>query len=200
MFKLKTIDNLTATILCILLTLFQYSCKTNSYSKRITVASSGKIDSLDPARANTLKALQLISSLGDTLYELDNDGKLMPKLASKMPIISEDKLKISISLKKNIFFHDGTPFDSKAMKFTIDRFQRIGTNNYILDNKIKSITTPNANTLIINLNKPSSSLEGLLTSINLTAISPSFYKNHIDKFLNNDFVGTGEYILKSFSK
>ena len=199
MFKSKRINTLTISTVCLLLTLFQNSCQTNAPSKRITIASSGKVNSLDPARANTLKALQLISSLGDTLYELDNDGELIPKLASKMPVISKDKLKISISLKKNILFHDGTPFDSKAMKFTIERFQRIGTNNYILDKKIKSIETPNKNTLIINLNKPASSLEGLLTSVNLTAISPSFYKNHIDKFLNNNFVGTGQYVLKSFS-
>jgi len=199
MFKFKSVNNLTFSILCILLTLLQYSCRTNNHSKRITIASSGKIDSLDPARANTLKSLQLISALGDTLYELDNYGELIPKLASKMPVISKDKLKISITLKDNVIFHDGTPFDSKAMKFTIERFQRIGTNNYILDKKIKSIKTPNKNTLIINLNRPTSSIEGLLTSVNLTAISPSFYKNHIDKYLNNDFVGTGEYILKSFS-
>ena len=199
MIKSKRINTLTVSTICILLTLFQYSCQTNTPSKRITIASSGKINSLDPARANTLKALQLISSLGDTLYELDNTGELIPKLASKMPVISKDKLKISISLKSNILFHDNTPFDAKAMKFTIERFKRIGTNNYILDKKIKSIETPNKNTLIINLNKPTSSIEGLLTSVNLTAISPSFYKNHINKFLNNDFVGTGKYVLKSFS-
>ena len=74
MFKSKRINNLTLSTICLLLTLFQYSCQTNPPSKRITIASSGKVNSLDPARANTLKALQLISSLGDTLYELDNDG------------------------------------------------------------------------------------------------------------------------------
>ena len=196
---MKKIKTFRLSTILILLTLFQYSCKTNIQSKRITIASSGKIESLDPARANTLKALQLISALGDTLYELNNEGKLIPKLASKMPFISENKLKITIPLKKNILFHDGTPFDSDAMKFTIERFQRIGTNSYILDKKIKSIETPNRNTLIIYLNKPYSSIEGLLTSVNLTAISPSFYKNHFDRFLNNNFVGTGRYILQRFS-
>ena len=199
MFRFKIIKSLTLSTFCLFITLFQYSCRTNIQTKRITVASSGKIESLDPARANTLKALQLISSLGDTLYELNNDGKLTPKLASKMPVISKDKLRISISLKENILFHDGTLFDSDAMKFTIERFQRIGTNSYILDKKIKSIETPDSNTLIINLNKPTSSIQGLLTSVNLTAISPSFYKDHIDKFLNDKFIGTGEYVLKRFS-
>ena len=116
-----------------------------------------------------------------------------------MPIVSEDGLEIIINLRKNILFHDGTPFNSNAIKFTFDRFKRIGTMNYILGNKIKSIETPDDYKLIINLNKPSSSINGLLTSVNLTPISPSFSKEYSDKFLNKNFVGTGKYILKTFS-
>ena len=48
-------------------------------------------------------------------------------------------------------------------------------------------------------NKPSSSVNGLLTSINLTPVSPTYYKDYSDKFLNDKFVGTGKYILKRFS-
>jgi len=71
--------------------------------------------------------------------------------------------------------------------------------NYILGDKIKSIETPSEYDVIINLNKPSSSLNGLLTSVNLTPISPTFYKNYTDKFLNDNFVGTGKYVLRRFS-
>ena len=129
----------TAFITCTLIsTFFQYSCtKKNNYSQNITIASAGKIESLDPARANTIKSYQLLNALGDTLYELNNKGQLIPKLAESSPIISKDKLKIFIKLKKNIFFHDGTPFDSYSMKFTIERFQNIGTLNYILEKKNK---------------------------------------------------------------
>ena len=187
------------TIFIFLISLSQYSCVSKNNSKRITVASSGKIESLDPARADTTKALQLLSSLGDTLYELNTEGELIPELASGMPILSKDKLQITINLRKNVFFHDGTPFNSNAIKFTFDRFERIGTMNYILGDKIKSIETPSQFKIIINLNKPSSSVNGLLTSVNLTPISPTFYKDHKDKFLNDKFVGTGKFILKRFS-
>jgi len=189
------------SITCTTITIFsQYSCtKKINNSQNIIIASSGKIESIDPARANTLKSYQLLNALGDTLYELNNEGKLIPKLAESKPIISKDKLKIFIKLKKNILFHDGTPFDSSSMKFTIERFQNIGTLNYILNKKIKSLETPTKDLLIINLNSPSSSIEGLLTSINLTPISPNFYKDHFDKFLNNNFIGTGKYKLKRFS-
>ena len=188
--------------LCIFFTFLVFiniSCGRSNDSKKITLASSGKIESLDPARINTLKALQIVGALGDTLYELSKDGILIPKLASEMPVFSEDKLKIYIKLREDVFFHDGTKFDSSAMKFTINRFQNIGTTNYILEKKIKSIETPTKYELIINLNMPSSSIEGLLTSPNLTPLSPTFYKDFSSKFLNDNFVGTGKYYLKRFS-
>ncbi len=182
-----------------LISLIQYSCVSTNKSKRIIVASSGKIESLDPARANTLKAIQLLSSLGDTLYELNAKGELIPELASGMPVFSKDKLQIIINLRRNVLFHDGTTLNSKAIKFSFDRFKRIGTMNYILGNKIKSIETPSEYKVIINLNKPSSSVNGLLTAVNLTPISPTYYKDYSDKFLNDEFIGTGKYILKRFS-
>ena len=181
------------------ISLTQFSCVSNNKSKRIIVASSGKIESLDPARASTLKSIQLLSSLGDTLYELNSNGELIPELAAGMPVFSKNKLQIIINLKRDIIFHDGTSFNSKAIKFSFDRFKRIGTMNYILGNKIKSIETPSEYKVIINLNKPSSSVNGLLTSVNLTPISPAFYKDYSDKFLNDRFVGTGKYVLKRFS-
>tara|TARA_S200000501_G_scaffold336920_1_gene342625 strand:+ start:207 stop:1778 length:1572 start_codon:yes stop_codon:yes gene_type:complete len=192
-------NNILIAVFVFFISLSQYSCVSNNKSKRIIVASSGKIESLDPARADTLKEKQLLSSLGDTLYELNNEGELIPELASELPIFSEDKLKIIINLRKNVLFHDDTSFDSNAIKFSFNRFKRIGTMNYILGDKIKSIETPSKFKVIINLNKPSSSLNGILTSVNLTPISPSFYKDYSDKLLNHKFVGTGKYVLKRFS-
>ena len=84
--------NFFLSLLIILISFLQSSCGSKRISKKIIVASSGKIESLDPARANTLKSIQLISSLGDTLYELNSKGELIPQLASGMPIISKDKL------------------------------------------------------------------------------------------------------------
>ena len=85
------------SIFFILISLLQNSCSSRRISKKIIVASSGKIESLDPARASTLKAIQLISALGDRLYEFNSKGQLIPELASGMPIISKDRLKITIN-------------------------------------------------------------------------------------------------------
>ena len=195
----KRIKKSFSSVFILLILLPLAACRNNSFTNNIIIASSGKIESADPAVANTLKSLQLLNALGDTLYEINGEGVLVPKLASSLPIFSKDNLQINIELRKDVFFHDGTPFNSYAMKFTIERFQRIGKMSHILGDNIESIETPRSDLLIINFKKPSSSIEGLLTSIYLTPLSPTFYENHSDDYLNNDFVGTGEYILTSFS-
>ncbi len=177
----------------------QNSCKPNRNSSRIIVAGAGKITSLDPAQASTFHALQLISSLGDPLYKLDLKGTLQPKLASGPPKISEDGLTVLIPIRKNVLFHDGSSFDAEAMAFSLKRFIRIGTLNYILNGRIAAIETPNKFLLQLTLTRPSTSILNLLTSINITPISPTSYSNYKNKFLNNKFVGTGPYKLTNFS-
>ncbi len=192
---LKIVINLTA----ILLVFCQISCTQSTNNKRITIASKGKIDSLDPAQANKLLALQLISALGDTLYRIDSNGTLEPRLAEAEPKISKDGLNILIPLRKDVVFHDGTRFNAKAMAFSLKRFINIGTLNYIIDDRIESIETPEEFVLKIKLSRPSSSIKGLLTSINLTPISPSSYAGYKNKFLNETLIGTGPYKLSSYS-
>ena len=97
-------NKILLALVIFLFSFLQYSCNSKKISQKIVVASSGKIESLDPARANTLKAIQLISSLGDTLYELNKNGELIPELALGMPIISEDGLRVIINLRKMSFF------------------------------------------------------------------------------------------------
>jgi len=174
------------------------SCQPQRSSNRIVVASAGKITSLDPAQASTFHALQLISALGEPLYSMNADGTLNPRLASDLPVIKDKGLTISIPLRKNILFHDGEPFNAKAMAFSLKRFMRIGTLNYILDGRIASIETPEEFLIRLKLTRPSSSLKGLLTSISLTPVSPKAYSNYQNRFLNKKFVGTGPYQLKYF--
>ncbi len=191
--------NLRLLFILFLIIFTQTSCKQPQKNKSIILASKGKIDSLDPAQANKLLAIQLISSLGDPLYSIDSQGNLEPRLAKGEPIISKDGLTISIPLKENVRFHDGTIFDSYAMAFSLKRFIKIGTLNYIIDGRIRTIETPSKFLIRLKLNRPSSSIKGLLTSINITPVSPSYYSQHETKFLNDNFIGTGPYKLSSYS-
>ena len=103
------------------------------------MASAGKITSLDPAQASTFDALQLLSALGDPLYRLDHKGDLEPRLASAPPQISDGGFTISIPLRKDVLFHDGTQFNAAAMAFSLRRFLRIGTLNYVVGGRIAAV-------------------------------------------------------------
>ncbi len=184
----------------VILSLTIIGCKNSVSSNRIIVASAGKIESIDPAQANTLRALQLISAIGDPLYRLDKNGNLQPKLAKQLPEVEDNGLSILIPLREDVLFHDGTKFNAKAMKFSLERFIDIGTLNYVIGDRISSIDAAGEYLLKISLTKPSSSLIGLLTSISLTPVSPTAYAEYKDNFMNNAFVGTGPYKLTNFEK
>lgn len=176
----------------------QMACQPQRHSERLTVASAGRIASLDPAQASTYGTLQLLSALGDTLYTRDLNGSLRPQLAKTQPQISKDGRTITIPLRQDVLFHDGSRFDAAAMAFSLRRFLRIGTQSYVVGDRIDAIETPGPHLLRIRLSRPSSSLESLLTSPYLTPVSPTAYANHQDRFLNDRFIGTGPYRLASF--
>ena len=119
--KIKSIFKVSIIILIFL----QLSCVQTKKRENIIVASAGKIESLDPAQANTLRTLQILSAIGDTLYKTNKEGNLSPSLAKDLPKISKDGLFIDIPLKENISFHDGSSFNAKAMKFSLTRFMKI---------------------------------------------------------------------------
>ncbi len=197
-YKKKSYSYLLKLLTIFILSITQLSCSPVKKQNRIIIASAGKIDSLDPAQASTLRALQLISALGDPLYRIDYEGNLIPKLAKEKPKVFNNGLTIDIPLREGVLFHDGTIFNAKAMEFSLKRFMKIGTQSYVISDRIKDIETPSSYLLRIHLTKPSSSINGLLTSINLTPISPTAYANHKDVFLNKKFIGTGPYKLISF--
>lgn len=180
------------------LSLSQIACQPHRRSDRLTVASAGRIASLDPAQASTYGTLQLLTALGDTLYSRERDGSLKPQLAARQPQISDGGRTITIPLRRDVLFHDGTRFDAAAMAFSLRRFLRIGTQSYVVGDRIQAIETPAVDVLRLRLSRPSSSLESLLTSPYLTPVSPTAYANHQDSFLNDRFIGTGPYRLASF--
>ena len=195
---LRSSISLTAALFIAAFT--QAGCQPTTPSQRITVASAGSISSLDPAQVSTVHSLQLLTAIGDPLYSLNDDGSLQPRLAASKPTISADGRLVTIPLRTDVRFHDGTRFDAEAMAFSLRRFLRIGTLSYVVGDRIKAVEVAGPHTLRLTLNRRSTSLEGLLTSINLTPLSPRAYAQHKDSFLHDNFVGTGPYRLTKFNE
>ena len=75
--------------------------------------------SLDSNLETTAPGAWVYFNITEPLVVLDEQGKLTPKLATSWQVASPTKIRFK--LRPNVKFHDGTPFNAAAVKFTIDR-------------------------------------------------------------------------------
>jgi len=89
----------------------------------IMFAARQDIDTLDPHITNRAATRKILIQFTDTLTVINpKDGKVLPGLAESWEVARDGK-SYTFKLRKNVKFHDGTPFDAAAVKFTFDRIQ-----------------------------------------------------------------------------
>ena len=172
-------------------------CQPRHPARELVVATNSTVASVDPVDVTTLAGMQLLSGIGDPLYAADAQGRLQPRLATALPKLSADGLTARIPLRRGVLFHDGTRFDARAMVFSLERFRALGKMGYLLDDRISAVRASGPYELELELKRPYSALAALLSSINLTPLSPTAYRQHQGRALAERFVGTGPYRLSS---
>ncbi|MGH3273374.1 MAG: ABC transporter substrate-binding protein [Streptosporangiaceae bacterium] len=100
-------------------------------TKTLSVGVFQNPDSLDPGQTGLVTVSQVLYAVFDTLmWKFPNDPTYHPGLAESYTI-STDAKTYTFKLKKNVKFHDGTPFTAAAVKATFD---------HIVDPKTKSLS------------------------------------------------------------
>ncbi len=90
---------------------------------KILFAARQDIDTLDPHITNRAATRKILIQFMDTLTVISSqDGKVHPGLAESWDV-SKDGKSYTLRLRKAVKFHDGTPLDAAAVKFTFDRIQ-----------------------------------------------------------------------------
>ena len=174
---------------------------TSQDTGRITVGTTKKPRTLDPADAYELRSIALIRNMSDRLYTYDpGNTELKPMLATALPQVSPDGLTYTIPLRQGVLFHDGSKFDAEAMKFSLDRFRLNGGNPaFLLADRIADIQVKSTYELIIKLKKPFAAFPALLAFPGTCAVSKQAYEIGAKKFKKEIFVGTGPYKLGKYS-
>lgn len=86
----------------------------------LTVGLGQNPDTLDPGATGLIGASQVNQQIFDTLiWRLPDDDQWYPGLAEDFTI-SEDGKVYTFTLRQDVTFHDGTPFDAAAVKATFD--------------------------------------------------------------------------------
>ncbi|KAB8331345.1 peptide ABC transporter substrate-binding protein [Scytonema tolypothrichoides VB-61278] len=167
---------------------------------RITIGTTLNPRTLDPADAYELRSLGLVYNMSDRLYTYEPDStKIKPQLATALPKVSQDSLTYTIPLRQGVIFHDGTPFDAKAMAFSLERFIKNGGKpSFLLSDVVASVKATSEYELTIQLKKPFAAFPSLLAFSAFCPVSPKAYEIGTDKFKPNIFIGTGPYKLARY--
>jgi peptide/nickel transport system substrate-binding protein len=86
----------------------------------LRIARGQESDTLDPHKTTLLVAHEVCWQIYDPLIYLDEAGKVYPALALSWAFSNDNKT-VTFKLRPDIKFHDGTPFNADAVKFTVDR-------------------------------------------------------------------------------
>lgn len=79
------------------------------------------VETLDPQASFSLTTGMAVGrNIFDRLVEVDENLEIVPGLATEW-VIADDGLSWTFELRDGVEFHDGTPFDAEAVKFSVDR-------------------------------------------------------------------------------
>jgi len=166
----------------------------------LVVGQIAEPKSLDPSTVTAVNDFRILMNLYDGLVRY-KDGALEvePGLAESWTI-SEDGLTYSFTLREGVAFHDGSPLNAEAVKFTFDRM--LDENHPYHDtgpfplsfffSAIDSVEAKNDRTVVFTLNEPYAPFLSNLAYPTGLIVSPTAIEQHGKDFGRNPS-GTGPF-------
>ena len=163
---------------------------------------------LDPPQVTDLNSLRVARRIVETLVTFPEEStQIVPGLAESWTI-SKDGLTYTFKLRKGVKFHDGTPFNAEAVKFSIERqfnpehpANKLGKYpfaNFFFGN-VKAVEAMDDSTVRFVLKEPRASFLAVLTSGAASIVSPTAVRKWgVDYPLNP--VGTGPFRYVSWQR
>ena len=154
---------------------------------------------MDPHKQFSEKNHTLLQQVYEGLVRFDADGKIEPGLAESWE--RKDPLRMRFKLRKGVRFHDGEPFDSKAVVFTISRYLAPETRfpAYGFINSIEKAEAVDEHTVDIITKYPDGLLLNRLAGF-ILIMAPDFIAKNGEQALQSRSAGTGPFILDRWEK
>ncbi len=176
-----------ATCLAALLLSFPAHAQKDS----VTIGMTLEPPQLDPTGGSPAQAIREVTYLNiyEGLVRLDHRGEIQPLLAEKWTI-SPDGLSYTFTLRTEVTFHDGTPFNAETVRFTLDRARAADSTNsqkWVFA-PIAGVEAPDARTVTVTLKQPAANFLYGLAWGDAVMFSPASVANN-----RTNPVGTGPY-------
>lgn len=172
----------------------------------LVIAIEGSVSSMDPANIPDTSAISATRGVYENLVQFDEDNELVGQLADSWEV-SDDSLTYTFHLHEGIKFHDGTDFNSAAVKANYDRVVNKDNNlrqrrTFIVTNdddsespRVESIETPDDHTVVFKLTAVWSPFINKLTQFCM--ISPAALEQYGNDIMYHP-CGTGPYVFKEW--
>lgn len=172
----------------------------DKFGGTLTIGTYADPDTLNPLTGNDMAGSWILNLIYPTLMELDENGNKVPYIIEE-PAISEDGLKVTVTLKDGLKWQDGTPLTSKDIAYTYKT---------LYDNKLQwqsavleGVTweTPDDKTIVFNLSAP---FPTFITTIGFwQRIVPEHIWSKVEdvkNFTNDQPVGLGPFKLTEYER
>ncbi|MFS4581791.1 ABC transporter substrate-binding protein [Phaeobacter sp. C3_T13_0] len=90
-----------------------------AFARDITIDLAGEPSSLDPHLQWNPDSYYVYRNIFDNLVTRDNDGKIVPQIATSWTQVSDTELELTI--REGVTFHDGTPLTPADVAFSVMR-------------------------------------------------------------------------------
>ncbi len=145
---------------------------TPKHGGTLVVAQNADVSGFDPQTLPDFPTVRALGLIYETLTTVDASLKVGPGLAESWSF-SSDGLQLTLNLRKGVKFHNGDAFTSADVKYTLGRIQDPNTKALVSSNfvDVKTIDTPDANTVVLTLSEQNVSIVTALADPNAAIVS-----------------------------
>jgi peptide/nickel transport system substrate-binding protein len=165
--------------------------------KTLILANAVKVDTLDPEQNSVNESIWLDQNLYSRLVQPDPDGtKIVPDLATSWNV-SSDHLTYTFHLR-SAKYSDGSPVTAQDAAWSINRSRKLKGGWGFLLTAVKSVTAPDAKTVVVKLSQPHAPLLADLAMYAYSVVPQKQVQAQGTKFFNHP-VGSGPFAVSSYS-
>jgi peptide/nickel transport system substrate-binding protein len=193
-------------VICLMVVVAAIGLSTAAAPKILVYAKGADPRGLDPAYVDDGESAKIIVNIYDTLVKYKRGGTdIEPGLATSWTK-SPDGLTWTFNLRKGVKFHDGTPFNAAAVKFSVDRQLPPLVKDSMpyasfTFGPVKRVEVVNDSTVRFVLSRPYAPfLANLAMALAAPIVSPTAVKKYGEDDFSQHPVGTGAFIFEKWDK
>lgn len=139
-------------------------------------------------------------TITEGLIRIDRDYNVHPVLAESWEV-SDDGLQFTFHLREGVRWHDGEPFTSEDVKFTLENVSTLHGRAGVVIDHITSVETPDDHTVVVTLDAPFGPFLSFLSNENVGIQPKHIYEGTdiLENPANLAPIGTGPFVFSDWT-